>query len=193
MEERFLIDQPDGPAYVSQALPDSGKQYMLLITGWDGQRASGMVHNLFVQTPYAFDGLDDAVFAMDGMMDALDAPQADTALRTFGKGRAPAQPAAEPMRHPQYWLPQSFCTGRPAVAVFYIQVRYRQHSTWQGKLLWKGHDKVCFRSVLELLRLLQSALARCPANQEARTHAHLAAQPTARTAGNTQSQGGFTT
>lgn len=193
MEERFLMDQSEGPAYVSQALPDTSRQYLLLVTSWDGKRASGVVHNLFVQTPYAFDGLDDAVFSMDGMMDGLGAPQADTALRTFDKGRASARPTGGPMRHPQYWLPQSLHAGRAAVAVFYIQVRYRQHSTWQGELLWKGHDKVFFRSVLELLRLLHSALARCPASQEHRTHAHPAAQSIAETAGDTHSQGGFTT
>lgn len=193
MEGRFLMDQPEGPAYVSRALPDSSRQYMLLITGWDGKRASGVVHNLFVETPYAFDGLDDAVFSMDGMMDGLGAPQADTALCTFDKGRAPARAAAGPIRHPQYWRPQSLHAGKAAVAVFYIQVRYRQHNTWQGELLWKGHNKVCFRSVLELLRLLYSALARCPARQEQAAHGHPAAQPTARMAGDIHSQGGLTT
>lgn len=45
------------------------------------------------------------------------------------------------------------------LAVFEIRVLFRQNASWQGSLLWRerkleGH----FRSVLELMRLMDSAL-----------------------------------
>ncbi|MCI8823179.1 MAG: hypothetical protein HFI15_11875 [Lachnospiraceae bacterium] len=44
-------------------------------------------------------------------------------------------------------------------ATFLIRVMYRQHSSWQGEVTWvEQRKKEYFRSALELLRLLDSAL-----------------------------------
>lgn len=40
---------------------------------------------------------------------------------------------------------------------FVIYVKYRQNATWQGEMLWlEGNLKISFRSVLELLKLIDS-------------------------------------
>jgi len=43
---------------------------------------------------------------------------------------------------------------------FEISVKFRQNATWQGQILWaeKNHRKN-FRSVLEMLKLMDDALA----------------------------------
>ena len=42
---------------------------------------------------------------------------------------------------------------------FVVQVQYRQHATWQGKVLWaEKNETKQFRSALELLKLIDSAL-----------------------------------
>ena len=60
----------------------------------------------------------------------------------------------------QYWTEQSLQPDSCGSQTFYIHVRFRQHSSWQGEITWKqGNRKIPFRSVLELLHLLDSALA----------------------------------
>ena len=44
-------------------------------------------------------------------------------------------------------------------ATFIVHVRYRQNATWQGDILWaEKKKKLYFRSALELLKLIDSAL-----------------------------------
>ncbi|MCI9007510.1 MAG: hypothetical protein HFI13_05295 [Lachnospiraceae bacterium] len=44
-------------------------------------------------------------------------------------------------------------------ATFLIRVQYRQHSSWQGEVVWVDQQKKeYFRSALELVKLLDSAL-----------------------------------
>ena len=45
-------------------------------------------------------------------------------------------------------------------AVFRIQILFREHYTWQGKLVWEnGNQEVVFHSALELMQLLDEILA----------------------------------
>ena len=45
------------------------------------------------------------------------------------------------------------------LATFVIHVKYRQNSTWQGDIFWaEKQEKVYFRSALEMLKLIDSAL-----------------------------------
>lgn len=42
---------------------------------------------------------------------------------------------------------------------FVIRVKDCQHHTWQGTILWANNQKeVAFRSVLEMIKLMDSAL-----------------------------------
>ena len=42
-----------------------------------------------------------------------------------------------------------------AIAVFQVQVLFREHGSWQGRLVWKDtNQEASFRSVLELMQLL---------------------------------------
>lgn len=51
-------------------------------------------------------------------------------------------------------------TERPA---FLIRILDRQNDTWQGELTWiNSGEKAPFRSMLELVRLIDSALAESP-------------------------------
>lgn len=48
---------------------------------------------------------------------------------------------------------------RGASATFEMRVLFRQHASWQGELLWlEQGDRQSFRSVLELITLMDSAL-----------------------------------
>lgn len=50
--------------------------------------------------------------------------------------------------------------GNESIAVFRIQVLFREHHTWQGKLAWQNENQeFVFRSGIELLQLFDEILA----------------------------------
>ena len=84
------------------------------------------------------------------ILDEAKFPQAYTAKRTFCP-----QPATSPEGD---GTGGSVCTG--ACATFDIRLLFRQHTSWQGMVTWvEGRGEQSFRSVLELILLLDSALA----------------------------------
>ena len=46
---------------------------------------------------------------------------------------------------------------------FIIEVKFRQNETWQGTVQHEGEQEtLCFRSMLELLKIMESAMAGIP-------------------------------
>ena len=86
----------------------------------------------------------------ESMLDEANFPQAFTTKRTFFPIDAVA-----PERD---GTGVSICTGKRAT--FDIRLLFRQHTSWQGTVTWvEGHGEQSFRSVLELILLVDSALA----------------------------------
>ena len=100
------------------------------------------------QEPEAFESLMQFLMAVETVLDEQQSPQSYTSLRKFQE----LLPAAE---------------GNPAAgqyrkgtrATFELQVLFRQHSSWQGVIIWREQKmEQSFRSVLELVMLMNSAL-----------------------------------
>ena len=54
----------------------------------------------------------------------------------------------------------SFKRATKQGATFVVKVDYSQHGTWQGKVVWADENRTeHFRSALELIRLMDSAIA----------------------------------
>lgn len=48
---------------------------------------------------------------------------------------------------------------RGDLATFVIHVQFRKNATWQGEVIWaEQQKKMCFRSALELLKLMDGAM-----------------------------------
>lgn len=57
-------------------------------------------------------------------------------------------------------LVPSAYSAREGAAVFRIQILFREHHTWQGRLIWQNENQeTVFHSGLELIRLLDEILA----------------------------------
>ena len=55
--------------------------------------------------------------------------------------------------------PEDFIENRGQKGTFFLNVRYRQNSSWQGIVRWiEGNSTQQFVSVLELLKILSNAL-----------------------------------
>lgn len=52
------------------------------------------------------------------------------------------------------------CTELDGAAVFKIQIMFREHYTWQGRLIWENENQeIVFHSAIELIQLLDEILA----------------------------------
>ena len=97
-----------------------------------------------------FSGLVRFLVETEHFLDEAKFPQAFTAKRTFS-----SLPVASPEGD---GTGGSVCTGE--CATFDIRLLFRQHTSWQGMVTWvEGRGEQSFRSVLELILLLDSALA----------------------------------
>lgn len=51
------------------------------------------------------------------------------------------------------------CTGVKSQAVFRVQILFREHYTWQGRLIWQNEkQEYVFHSAIELIQLVDEIL-----------------------------------
>lgn len=117
---------------------------------------TGRLYNAVSETPRVFHSATQFLLQMEELLDQLHFPQPFQAVRTFGE--LPRQGAQPPVR-----------SAPPATgerATFVLRVLFRQNASWQGSVTWEeGGLEQNFRSVLELLLLLDDALGRTPPGQ----------------------------
>ena len=96
----------------------------------------------------AFESLIQFLLGVEALLDGQQTPQSYTARRKFSDYRSSREAAAI---HGQNRMGDR--------ATFDVQVLYRQHTSWQGVLLWRDCNmEQSFRSALELVLLMDSAL-----------------------------------
>lgn len=95
----------------------------------------------------SFHSLTQFLLAMEQHLNHTDYPTAFTLPRVFlPPAKQDAAPSDEPHR-----------VGK--TATFSLRILFRQNTSWQGSLTWiEGNQEQSFRSVLELITLLDSAL-----------------------------------
>lgn len=98
-----------------------------------------------------FESLSQFLIGAENLADSTNFPQAYTAKRSFAGG----------------WNTSSGeCAGPESrngeLGTFVIRLLFRQHTSWQGTVTWlEGGVEQSFRSVLELIFLMDSALGGC--------------------------------
>ena len=61
--------------------------------------------------------------------------------------------------NPSLPLVPSDCTGTGKACVFRIQILFREHYAWQGRLIWQAENmEIVFHSAIELIQLLDEIL-----------------------------------
>ena len=99
---------------------------------------------------------------LDNFYNRINNPQSSTKYRSFQKKKkSETEPRRREENLKQVQTAQEMLTPRGKEATFILHVQFRQNSTWQGKLIWLEEEaEETFCSVLEILKLLDSALAR---------------------------------
>lgn len=121
---------------------------VICVDGYENKALSGRFYNPYCEEGESFASLTQMLLKIDDMLNEMRLPQSFTAVRTFAPGggdlsrNAPAAAAHE---------------GR--LATFAVRILFRQNASWQGSVTWlEGGQEESFRSVLELIFLMDSAL-----------------------------------
>ena len=137
----------------SRFVPHEMKRSLIRVYSYRNKEIRGTLQNpYFEEEPY-FDNLTQLLIRMEGLLDALDFPQRSMEGRAFDQ---PEQRAAAGAPRP---APEALGEQKP-LATFQLSVLFRQNASWQGSPTWlERAEEARFRSVLELVGLLDSALA----------------------------------
>ena len=120
---------------------------VVCVDGYDDRILRGRLYNPHLPEGTDFRSTMEFLLKMEELLDAMQFPQSFTVARCFSAPPPIASQAPDPQIR----------EGRRGT--FAIRVLFRQNASWQGSLTWLEEDREeSFRSVLELLLLLHSAL-----------------------------------
>lgn len=143
---------------LSEKMPDMTRTFLLRGSITETGAVSGVIHRFYGDEDAVFEGLDMAVLIINDWLEEYQFPTSGTALRTFD-GTERRSPGAA--RETEENAADAGCgvrrTGRKES--FLIRILYLEHVSWQGELRWRNR-RAYFRSVLEMMALLRSAMDR---------------------------------
>ena len=121
---------------------------LICIDSYDEKIPRGRLYNAFLENGIEFAGAMDLLQNMERLLEQIKIPQGFTTRRTFRNNED---------RRLQF-TEESIKRGKRAT--FSLRLLFRQNASWQGTIEWhEGKSEETFRSVLELLLLIDSALS----------------------------------
>lgn len=119
---------------------------------------SGRIWHQYQDEPIRFKNAMDLIREMDMLYDEWNFPQKSTAGRQFEH----KHDSTENQHKRRAVAPMDvrrIQDKKGDKGTFIVHVKYRQNATWQGEVIWaERNKKQCFRSALELLKLIDGAL-----------------------------------
>ena len=134
---------------MSAKMWENGYQTTIIcIDSYDERVPAGRFYNQYCPDGVSFHGAIDLLKKMETILDENKASQSFSAVRSFAE-----KPSASVLTSSG----ETNCKGK--VATFATKVLFRQNASWQGSVSWiEGQREEPFRSVLELLLLIDSAI-----------------------------------
>jgi len=122
---------------------------VVCIDRYENRVPVGRFYNQYCPEGVRFQGVIELLRGMEDMLDQMRFPQPFSRVRSFGE-------ALNLDRE----IPDGSYSHEGELATFAIKVLFRQNASWQGTVSWlEGRMEESFRSVLELILLMDSALA----------------------------------
>ncbi len=135
------------PLTPARYVPSDTKTTVIEIVSYEHKNPVGTLKNPYYGREISFGSATELLMAVDSMLDSLDCPQAAMASRQFRS--KPAMTLWTEHRHQD-----------PILAVFKLNVVFRQNASWQGTLTWvEQAEQMSFRSVFEMLKLMDSVIS----------------------------------
>ena len=118
------------------------------IDSYENGELKGRFYNPYLSGGHSFQSVTQFLLRMEQALDAMDFPKAFTVTRSFAL-------LPEHQTGPPEW------DYRPGErATFIVRVLFRRNASWQGSVTWmEGRQEQSFRSVLELILLMDNALS----------------------------------
>lgn len=131
---------------LQQIWVDENRKILVCVDSYDNGVPTGWLYSPGESTEH-FSSLSQFLLKVEDILDEKQIPQAYAPPKTFSLFLKPESGTAPPS------IP------RGVRATFELKVIFRQHTSWQGILLWRERKvEHSFRSVLELVMLMDSAL-----------------------------------
>ena len=135
----------------------------LCMDAYGAEQQRGRLWSQYKREPVPFTSLFEALERMEELYDALQYPFASTQIRSFlreiGKERGPDEEGRPGREYPLVEPFDKVIGHRGQDATFIIRVQYRQHSTWQGEVVWaEARKRSRFGSILELMKLIDRTM-----------------------------------
>ena len=132
----------------TQIYCDPARAYVICVDSYEDKILRGRIHNILLDSSVPFTGAVDMLIKMESLLDQAKLVQSYSVKRAFSPNK----------------LPETAADGRPALdgktATFTLKLLFRHNVSWQGSVLWhEGNSEETFRSVLELLLLMDNALS----------------------------------
>lgn len=126
----------------------------MCIDNINDEELSGRIYHCYSKEPWKFTNILQLIELADDFFDKLEFPQASTSARSFTSIQFSGIDRLDKVRSPE-----DFIENRGQKGTFFLNVRYRQNSSWQGIVTWVEEQREQhFRSALELLKLIDGAL-----------------------------------
>ena len=131
---------------IDQIWRSENQKILVCIDSYHNGNPQGRLYNDYAGD-CRFESLSQMLLQTEEMLDDLQTPQAYTCCRRFSHlVESILTPCGNTIR-------------RGAEATFELRVIFRQHTSWQGTILWlEQQQEQSFRSVLEMILLIDSAL-----------------------------------
>lgn len=128
---------------------DHYRTTMICIDSYEKSVPVGRFYNQHAPEGICFYGAIDLIKKMETMLNEMSFPQSFSMIRSF---------AEKPMVDLNGQANEVSHKGK--AATFSVKILFRQNTSWQGSVSWlEGKREETFRSVLELLLLIDSAIS----------------------------------
>lgn len=133
----------------NQHISEGMKTLQICVDTYEDKQMTGIVYHTSMPNGARFTNLMQLLLCVEHILDSMDFPKASTEKRRFTKGLEPLT-----------LLDESNQSRRSGInATFFVRIMFRQNASWQGTVVWKeGSSEMMFRSALELVMLMDSAL-----------------------------------
>ena len=132
----------------TQMFCDPAKMYVICVDSYENKVLKGRIYNVLRDSSVTFKSAVDMLIKLEQLLDEAKLVQSYSVKRVFTPNTANGSPV------------QAGSVEDGKLATFSLKLLFRQNASWQGSVLWcDGNSEESFRSVLELLLLMDNALS----------------------------------
>ena len=143
----------------------------------DGEPWGELYHSYSLE-PTPFENFEQMTLLMERLYDKLHFPYPATNERSFIDENKPQPRHTQIEERNRIMSDENLLSKHGDIGTFIVRVQHRQNSSWQGRLTWMEQDKtISFRSVWEMIKLIESAVDTVSQQEEADKPAWFADQP----------------